>query len=341
MRTRATLGTGLLVLLLALAAFGARAQAPEVDVTLAFDNLASLATDHYEGWLIVGGSPVSTGKFIVADGGALEDLQGNAISTFRVGNVDLDQTSTFVLSIEPEGDTDSVPAAVKPLAGDLNAAKTNATLSPNLGVSLAGIGGLYILATPSDGADTNENSGVWFLDRSGASPVAGLALPDLSRTDWVYEGWAVIGGVPVTTGTFDMPDGADASAPYSGTEATPPFPGEDFLVNEPSSVSFPTNLAGQTIVISIEPRGAADTDPGPFQFKPLVGDVPGGAIDHTEYDLTDRSSTLATGTVTIAAVPAAAPIDMVLVGVIIAIVVAVIVIVVVILVRRQGGQGPE
>ncbi len=339
MRTRATLGTGLLVLLLAFAAFGARAQAPEVDVTLSFDNLAPLATEHYEGWLIVGGSPVSTGKFVVADGGGLEDLQGNAISTFRIGNVDLDQTSTFVLSIEPEGDTDSVPAAVKPLAGDLNAAKTSATLSPNLGVSLAGIGGQYILATPSDGADTNENSGVWFL--VPPTPVAGLTLPDLSGTDWVYEGWAVIGGVPVTTGTFDMPDGADASAPYSGTEGTPPFPGEDFLVNEPQGVSFPTNLAGQTIVISIEPRGAADTDPGPFQFKPLVGSVPSGAIDHVAYDLTDQSDTLASGVATIAAVPAAAPIDMLLIGAIIAVVIAVIVIVVVILVRRQGGQGPE
>ena len=341
MRTRATLGTGLLVLLLAFAAFGARAQASEVDVNLTFDNLAPLATDHYEGWLIVGGSPVSTGKFVVADGGGLEDLQGNAISTFRVGNVDLDQTSTFVLSIEPEGDTDSVPAAVKPLAGDLNAARTSATLSPNLGVSLAGIGGQYILATPSDGADTNENSGVWFLDRSGTSPVAGLTLPDLSGTDWVYEGWAVIEGVPVTTGTFDMPEGADESAPYSGTQSTPPFPGEDFLVNAPSTVSFPTDLAGQTIVISIEPRGTADTDPGPFQFKPLVGSVPSGAVDHTEYDLTDQSDTLASGVATIAAVPAAAPIDMLLIGAIIAVVVAVIIIVVVILVRRQGGQGPE
>ncbi len=341
MRVRATPGTGLLVLLLAFSALGALAQAPEVDVSLSFSNLAPLATDHYEGWLIVGGSPVSTGKFVVAEGGGLEDLQGNPVPTFRVGDVDLDQTTAFVLSIEPEGDTDTVPAAVKPLVGDLNEARTSASLTPNLGVSIAGIGGQYILATPSDGMATNETSGVWFLDRSGASPVAGLTLPDLSGTDWVYEGWAVIGGVPVTTGTFDMPDGADASAPYSGTEATPPFPGEDFLASAPSGVTFPTDLAGQTIVISIEPRGAADTDPGPFQFKPLVGSVPSGAIDHTEYDLTDQSGTLASGVATIVNVPAAAPIDMLLIGAIIAVAIAVIVIVVVILVRRQGGQGPE
>ncbi|MFQ5918711.1 MAG: hypothetical protein ACE5I4_01530 [Thermoplasmata archaeon] len=339
MRARATLGTGLLVLLLAFSAFGAQAQASEVDVSLSFTNLAELATDHYEGWLIVDGSPVSTGKFLVSASGALTDLQGNAKSIFRVPDIDLDRTTNFVLSIEPAGDTDDIPAAVKPLAGPLNPSKTSAALSPNLGVSLAGIGGQYILATPSSAETTDENSGVWFL--VPPTPVAGLTLPDLSGTDWVYEGWAVIGGVPVTTGTFDMPEGADASAPYSDTGATPPFPGEDFLLNAPSGVSFPTNLAGQTIVISIEPRGAADTDPGPFQFKPLVGGVPSGAVDHVAYDLTDESSTLATGTATIASVPAAAPIDMVLVGVIIAVVVAVIVIVVVIMVRRQGGQGPE
>ncbi|MFQ5907716.1 MAG: hypothetical protein ACE5JE_02655 [Thermoplasmata archaeon] len=341
MRARALLGTSLLVLLLVFAAFGARAQAADVDVTLSFSNLAPLAEDHYEGWLIVGGSPVSTGKFIVADRGDLEDLQGNPISTFRVANVELDQTTTFVLSIEPAGDTDTIPGAVKALAGDLNAAKTSAALTPNLGVSLEGIGGQYILATPSDGMATNENSGVWFLDRSGASPVAGLTLPDLSATDWIYEGWAVIDGVPVTTGKFDMPDGADLSAPSSGTQGTPPFPGEDFLVNAPSGLTFPTDLASRTIVISIEPRGAADTDPGPFQFKPLAGDVPSGATDHTEYDLTDQSSTLASGSATIASVSAAAPIDMVLVGVIIAVVVAVIIIVAVVLVRRQGSMEQE
>ncbi|MFQ6013428.1 MAG: hypothetical protein ACE5LS_07270 [Thermoplasmata archaeon] len=337
MRPRATIGASLLVLLLVFTALGARAQASDVDVTLAFSNLAPLGEDHYEGWLIVGGSPVSTGKFVVTASGGLEDLQGNPASTFRVANVDRDQATRFVLTIEAAGDADALPGAVKPLAGDLNAAKTSAALAPNLGVSLTGIGGRYVLATPSDGANTSENSGVWFLDRSGAAPVAALDLPDLTGTDWVYEGWAVLAGVPVTTGPFDKPDGADLSAPYSGTQATPPFPGEDFLVNAPSGLTFPTDLAGQTIVVSIEPRGSLDTDPDPFQFKPLVGSVPAGATDHVEYDLGDESAGLATGTATLAAVAPAAPLDLVVLGVALGAVAAVAVIAFVLWRRKTQG----
>lgn len=333
MRAKTTLWAIVLLLLVSVTALGARAQTSDVDVALTFSNLAPLADDHYEGWLIVGGSPVSTGKFLVTTGGEVEDLQGNAVSAFRVPNVDLDRTTRFVLTIEPAGDTDAVPGAVKPLAGDLNAAKTSAALAPNLGVSLAGIAGTYILATPSDGMDTSEKSGVWFLDRSGGAPVAGLTLPDLTGTDWVYEGWAVIQGTPVTTGKFDMPEGADMSAPYSGTQGTPPFPGEDFLLNAPSGLVFPTDLSGQTIVISVEPR--VDDDPGPFQFKPLLGTVPAGATDHLEYDLTDQSASLATGTATIAQVAAGVSFDIVVIGVAIAAVVAAAVIVVVALLRRR------
>ncbi|MFQ5552373.1 MAG: hypothetical protein ACE5EW_01435 [Thermoplasmata archaeon] len=338
MRTRATLGTGLLVLVLAFAAFGAQAQASAVDVSLSFSNLAELATDHYEGWLIIDGSPVSTGKFVVNAAGELEDLEGNQVSTFRVADVDLDLTTNFVLSIEPAVDPDPGPAAVKPLAGPLNVAKTSAALTPNLGVDLGSISGQYILATPSDGPNTNEESGVWFLDPSGAEPAAGLVLPDLTTTDWEYEGWAVIQGTPVTTGKFDAPTPADKDNPYSGPLATPPFPGEDFIQGHPE-LTFPTNLQNQKIVISIEPRGTADTDPGPFQFKPLDGTVPAGALPGALNSLTDKSSTLATGTVEIAAVPPGVAVDMVLIGVAIAAVVAVIIIVVVILIRRQGGQG--
>ena len=59
-----------------------------------------------------------------------------------------------------------------------------------------------------------------------------------------YEGWAVIDGVPVTTGRLTSPSGADEAAPFSGPNPGPPFPGEDFLGNAPIGLVFPTNLAG-------------------------------------------------------------------------------------------------
>ena len=52
----------------------------------------------------------------------------------------------------------------------------------------------------------------------------------------------------------------------------PPFPGEDFIVNAPDGLTFPTDLRGETIVVSIEP--ADDDSPAPFAFKPLAAEIP-------------------------------------------------------------------
>lgn len=277
------------VLILPFAIAPVTGQTDTVNLTLSFTNLADPGDDHYEGWLIVDGSPVSSGKFSINSAGDIVDLDGTEISTFTVENIDADKVSKFVLTLESSGDTDSTPAAIKPLAGDFTDNK--ADLSINLGVSLGTLAGTYILATPSDGADTNENSGIWFLDPSG--PSAGLSLPDLSGTDWVYEGWVVIDGTPVTTGKFNSSTEFDSFDGYSGDQGYPEFPGEDFLQNAPSGLSFPTDIAGAKAVISIEPR--IDNSPDPFQFKPLAGDIPANAVDHTAYTMTDMSDNLASG----------------------------------------------
>ncbi|MHA2090253.1 MAG: hypothetical protein ACW98K_05290 [Candidatus Kariarchaeaceae archaeon] len=286
----------LLAILLLVSLSNVKGGNSKYDLGLTFSNLSDPGDDHYEGWLIVDGNPVSTGKFSLDSTGKIVDLEGNSIDEFRV-NIDLDLTTKFVLSLEPSGDTDTVPSEIKHLAGDLNSEKNAATIMHNIGVDLTSVAGSYILATPTDGANTNENSGIWFLDPTSGTPVAGLSLPDLSGTDWIYEGWVVINGTPVTTGTFDAPSGIDDDDPYSGTEAGPPFPGEDFLINDPTGLSFPTNVAGMVAVISIEPR--MDNDPSPFQFKPLVGDIPVSATDHFLYNMEDKSTTLASGSLSI------------------------------------------
>jgi hypothetical protein len=157
--------------------------------------------------------------------------------------------------------------------------------------------GDYILATPTDGTNgTDENSGVWWLNNSSGSAVAGLSLPALPA-GWEYEGWAVINGTPVSTGKFTSVSGADLAAPYSGTTAGPAFPGEDLLTNAPSGLNFPTDLAGQKVVISIEP--SPDNSAAPFLLKPLVGEVPATATDHTVYNMANNAAgSNPTGTVT-------------------------------------------
>ncbi len=252
---------------------------------------------HFEGWVIVDGSPVTTGKFNVDDNGNLVTLSGSVIpnGSFEV-DADLSAATAFILTIEPSGDTDEIPADTHHLAGDISNGSSTLSFahSGSLGNDFSSATGSYILATPSDDDGNNENSGIWFLDPSG--PSATLNLPTLPA-GWRYEGWAVHNGSPISTGTFTSVSGADDLAPYSGINSTPPFPGEDFLVNAPAGLSFPIDLAGGTAVISVEPY--PDDSPAPFTLKPLVGQIPLDATDRVLYSTTNNSGAFSSGTVTI------------------------------------------
>jgi hypothetical protein len=260
------------------------------DLTLNISGLEDLGDDYkYEGWIIVDGNPVTTGLFTVDANGNLSD------NSFAIDADDLDAASTFVLTIEPSPDSDPSPSSVHVLAGDFSGNSASLTIdhSAALGNDFTNAKGGYILATPTSAIDTDEDSGVWFLDPSG--PTAALDLPDLPA-GWAYEGWVVINGTPVTTGTFTSVSGADGSAAFSGPQSGPPFPGEDFLNNAPSGLSFPTSLNGGTIVISIEP--VPDNSPNPFTLKPLVSQVPSELGVHTLNSMTNNiANTSITGSV--------------------------------------------
>ena len=118
-----------------------------------------------------------------------------------------------------------------------------------------------------------------------------------ARDGWKYEGWVVVDGTPVTSGKFTDVAMADESAPYSGSMSGPPFPGEDYLMNAPMGLTFPTDLAGQTAVISVEPE--PDDTEAPFTLKPLTGMIPMDATDHMVYDMDTNTGSLPTGTATI------------------------------------------
>ena len=260
------------------------------NLTLNISGLENLGSDYeYEGWIIVNGAPITTGKFTVDDNGELSK------TSFPIDSENLEKASTFVLTIEPTvGDVD-VPSDVHILAGDFSGKTGQLSVSHGaaIGNDFSTSSGKYILATPTDGANNNENSGIWFLELTTSGPAVGLNLPILPL-GWKYEGWAVIEGNPVTTGKFTSVSGVDEFDGFSSTMSGPPFPGEDYLLNAPSGLIFPTNLAGGTAVISIEPD--PDNSPKPFLLKPLVGDIPSGAVDHTTYTLMQNLS-FPTGTV--------------------------------------------
>lgn len=260
------------------------------NLTLNLTGLDVLGADFvYEGWIIVNGTPVSTGTFTSV----------SFPQTFTVNYNQLSNAAKFVLSIEPVNDTDPAPSDTKILVGDFSG--NSATMGSGTVGDFSNAAGKYILATPTNGAMTNENSGIWFLDLASGSPVAGLTLPTLPN-GWKYEGWVVINGIPVTTGKFTKVAATDEFNGFSGATALPMpngadgfFPGEDFLQGAPMGLMFPTDIAGGTAVISIEPE--PDNSPMPFTLKPLVGNIADDATDHTTYAMGQNLTSFPSGTV--------------------------------------------
>ena len=252
-----------------------------VSLNLNISGLEDLGSSaQYEGWIMVNGTPISTGTFSVDANGMLSR------TSFPLDEGTLNGATAFILTIEPNPDSDPNPSDIHILAGDFSGSAANLSVghSAALGNDFESASGAYVLATPTDGTMDDEESGVWFVDPAG--PSATLSIPTLPA-GWVYEGWAVINGVPVSTGTFLTASGEDMSAPYSGMSAGPPFPGEDFLTNAPSGLTFPTDLRGGMVVLSVEP--SPDNSPAPFTLKPLVGMIDQAAEVHTVLGMNNNA----------------------------------------------------
>jgi hypothetical protein len=236
------------------------------------NGLEDLGPDYlYEGWIIVNGGPVSTGIFSVNSSGALSK------SSFEVDSVMLASATKFVLTIEPNPDSDPTPSDQKLIAGDFNdnSAAVATNVMPGVG-DFSGAAGSFFLRSPTDESsgsanNGNDQNGIWF-GLPGMPPAANFTLPTLP-TGWIYEGWVIGDAGPLSTGTFIsfdvMDNNAGAATSFGGIENLgPPIPGEDFFNNQPAGEIFPLDVRGRTVVISIEP--VPDNSPAPFLLKPLV-----------------------------------------------------------------------
>lgn len=235
----------------------------KAEFTLELSNLEPLEGDYqYEGWIIVGGQPLSTGTF-----DAKKDKY-----TFSVVKESLDAATDFVVSIEPKKDDDPAPSKTKILSGKFN--NSIASLTIDEIADFDNVSGSFVIATPTDNDDTNEANGIWFLKVNGMTQEPSLVLPTLPE-GWNYEGWVIIDGVPVSTGVFTEFDKKDKFSPYSADINTPSFPGEDFLTGNITlgnkTLQFPDDgdVTGKDVVISLEP--SPDNDSSPFFLKPLGG----------------------------------------------------------------------
>jgi len=262
---------------------------PKSTLTVNLNGIQPLDGDlTYEGWIMVDGLPVSTGRF--------NTTSTSTSKSFQIATADLDIATAFILSIEPTQNDDPAPSNTKILSGTFvaNAATLSITsMVGNFVDSANPFSGSFIKATPTDntgGIDNGNNDfGIWFIQDQ---TTAGLVnLPTLA-TGWKYEGWVVFntGATPVTTGKFTMASGVDSASPYSGNEPAPLFPGEDFLSNLPAGVDG--NINGLPVVISIEPDLSADPTT-PFFLKPISGTE---GINSNVLSVTTNINALISGT---------------------------------------------
>jgi hypothetical protein len=134
---------------------------PSVALQLGFSGLEPLGEDYvYEGWLIVDGSPVSTGRFQV-------DADGNPDSdTVEITQATADAAGAFVLTIEPAVGDDPAPSHVHLLGGALDSGAAELTVGHDaaLGTGFEDVAGSFILETPTT-MDVAEdfNQGIWWL----------------------------------------------------------------------------------------------------------------------------------------------------------------------------------
>lgn len=223
-------------------------------LTLAFTGLDDLGEDFvYEGWVIVNGEPVTTGRFTSTD----SDIQ-------TVSAEDAEAATKYVLTIEPAVGDDPAPAPTHVLAGDIVNSGATLTIGDGaaLGTDFTNSTGSFIVETPSSAATDDFDQGIWWLSPTATGATAGLSLPALPE-GWAYEGWVAGPDGPVSTGTFTDVAAADSdgAGPTGGTAGSPPFPGQDFI--DP-----PVSVIGMTAVISVEP--VPDNSPAPFGIKPLI-----------------------------------------------------------------------
>lgn len=266
------------------------------NLTLNIQGLEDLGAGFaYEGWVMVNGTPVTTGVFTVNAAGNLSQ------TAFPVQNTILDAATAFILTIEPSPDPDPAPAAPKYIAGEFT--NNMASLSTNFGPApgdFSNVSGSYFLRTPTDEApgtinNGNDTNGVWF-GLPGMPPMADFNLPTLPE-GWVYEGWVIGDAGPLSTGTFTDFSARDSGNGFSGTDnnAGPPVPGEDFFNNLPMGESLPFSVVGRNVVISVEP--VPDNSPAPFALKPLASMAGPDTAPNSQTFSNNVAASFPTGTV--------------------------------------------
>ena len=265
---------------------------------LSVSQMAPLPGDyHLEGWVTTLANPArSIGKFAVDASGALVDLTGTPIEARRFDTgFSLDSAQVLYITIEPPGDTNDSPSDTRLMGGLFIDGQASLQAADFEGIEdeLILAAGTYIVDTPTDGPDTNNDSGIWFVNLTGGPPARGLraAIP---IQGWQYQAWTEFDDIAINMGIITHHSRPDDSSMHSGPQLGYNYPGEDFLFNPPPGLVFPISVEGARVYVTLEPE--PDPDPAPSQFVLFEARVPGELLPGQTHNMTNLIDRFPIGT---------------------------------------------
>jgi len=188
--------------------------------------------------------------FIDPATGAVVDENGAPVDTFATDEVALRTVQGILVTIEVNPGSES-PTGMQIISGTFIDRVAELTVPISSGIASAT--GTLRVFTPTDGPDTNENSGLWMVDETGEPS---LNMPETTAA-LQYETFIEIGGQNLNLGRFDVLDNRDdfcRSCADFEEFPQPERPGDDLLVNPPDGLVFPTDISGAIVRISLEGR---------------------------------------------------------------------------------------
>jgi len=278
-------------------------------ITLSVNGLEPITGGlNYHAWL-VHGSDGNTFGFPLAvfnineDGQMVDPVADTLLTGPYQADVDASDAQGIAISLEVSNQLLEISSFTFILSGEFIQGTADMTGDDFFALNrdFSNAAGKFILATPTDDVPDNELNGIWFMDPTADPVEAGLQLPP-APNGWIYEGWVDADGQAVSTGRFVLSIEPDSTAFYSSLVAPDPplFPGEDFLFNAPQGVTFPLDLSGASVFVTIEPWHDYDRYPEePFYLRILEGQIPAEPATQVPYGMTSLASQLPTGTATI------------------------------------------
>jgi hypothetical protein len=272
---------------------------------------------HYEAWL-KWLNKTNTGDVEIFENlGTMTNDNGMYVISEDINQGYIQGGLSVVVSVET--DTASQPGPYRIIGADLQANYGFFSIGSNevLDFDFKIATGYYFLDTPSENPPSqNPNSGIWFakldttikavLDSLGnvidydttIAIIQGLDLQDLTLPEipsgWNYEGWVIFGSDTLSTGIFRKPTGADLGSDYNGPRPGYAFPGGDFIRNAPAGLTFPTDLSGREVLITLTP-GYPSKANKPFSLTVFRTTVPANAQAMKTYGFDNVSETFPEG----------------------------------------------